>query len=122
MNRNLVLSLVGLLLSLRADPAFAQWPQFRGPNGAGVDSSSGYPVEFSPAKNVAWKTPVPYGQSSPVVVDNQLYLTATEGDRLVTICLDARTGKELWRREIPRERTAETYKANDPASPSPSAD
>ena len=37
----------------------AQWPQFRGPNGAGVDASTGYPVEFSPVKNVAWKIMCP---------------------------------------------------------------
>lgn len=115
-------SILGLLLSVHADMALAQWPQFRGPNGSGVDSSTGYPVEFSPTKNVAWKASVPYGQSSPVVVGNRVYLTASEGPRLITICLEARTGKELWRREAPRERSSEIYRANDPASPTPAAD
>ncbi len=45
-----------------------EWSQFRGPNGSGVDSASGYPVQFSPTKNVVWKAAIPYGQSSPVVV------------------------------------------------------
>jgi len=117
-----VVSVLGLLLSADAGRALAQWPQFRGPNGSGVDASTGYPVEFSPTKNLAWKASVPYGQSSPVVVGSRLYLTASEGLRLITICLEARTGKELWRREVARERASEIYRANDPASPTPAAD
>src|SRR5437764_12702439 len=110
-----------LALSLAA-VAQADWPQFRGPNGSGVDSAPGYPAEFSPAKNVAWKSSVPYGQSSPVVVGGRVYVTASEGDRLLTICLDARTGRESWRREIRRERPNKIFRANDPASPTPAAD
>jgi outer membrane protein assembly factor BamB len=114
-----VLSLLWLIALSRAD---GQWTGFRGPNGAGVDSSTGYPVEFSPAKNVVWKTSVPFGQSSPIVVGGRLFLTASDGDRLLTICLDARSGKELWRREIRRERAQKLFRANDPASPTPAGD
>ncbi len=122
MNRPFV-SLVSLLLLLViAGRADAQWAQFRGPNGSGVDSSAGYPVEFSPTRNVAWKASVPYGQSSPVVVGTRLYVTASEGDRLITFCLDTQTGRELWRRELRRDRAQAIYKANDPASPTPAAD
>jgi outer membrane protein assembly factor BamB len=123
MNRSFALVVFCLLLLVftvgRAD---AQWARFRGPNGSGVDLSSGYPVEFSPTKNVAWKASVPYGQSSPVVVGTRLYGTASEGDRLITFCLDTRNGRELWRREVKRERVQGSYKANDPASPTPAAD
>ncbi|QQS46564.1 MAG: PQQ-like beta-propeller repeat protein [Acidobacteriota bacterium] len=100
----------------------AQWSRFRGPNGSGVDSSTGYPVEFSAEKNMTWKAPVPFGQSSPVVVGTRLFLTASEGDRLITFCLDTRTGKELWRKEVRPEHSQDIYKANDPASPTPAAD
>src|SRR6266404_651574 len=111
-----------MLALLAAVTAYAQWPQFRGPNGSGVDSGTGYPVVFSPSKNVAWKAAVPYGQSSPVVAAGHLYLTASDGNRLLTICLDAKTGRELWRREVRRERSAKIYHSNDPASPTPAAD
>jgi len=100
----------------------SQWNQFRGPNGSGVDNASGYPVEFSLTKNVVWKTAVPYGQSSPVVAGGRIYVTASEPGRLLTICLDAKTGKELWRGHIQRAQFSKTYKANDPASPTPVAD
>jgi outer membrane protein assembly factor BamB len=108
-----------IIIGGRAD---AQWAQFRGPNGSGVDSSSGYPVEFSPTKNMAWKATISYGQSSPVVMGPRLYGTASEGERLITFCLDTRTGRELWRREVKRQRVQKAYKANDPASPTPAAD
>jgi outer membrane protein assembly factor BamB len=100
----------------------ADWPQFRGPNGSGVDTSAGFPTEFSPSKNVAWKSAVPFGQSSPVVVGGRVYLTASESDKLLTICLDARTGRESWRRDIPRAHAHKIFRANDPASPTPAAD
>jgi outer membrane protein assembly factor BamB len=112
-------SLLSLIVTSRVN---GQWTRFRGPNGSGVDSAAGYPVDFSPAKNVVWKTSVPYGQSSPIVLGNRVFLTASEADRLLTICIDARTGRELWRQQIPRERAAKTFKANDPASPTPAAD
>ncbi len=35
-------------LGLIATAEDSRWAQFRGPNGTGVDSAVGYPVEFSP--------------------------------------------------------------------------
>jgi len=49
-------------------------------------------------------------------------LTARDGENLVTLSLDARTGRELWRREIQRKRSHKIYKANDAASPTAAAD
>ena len=120
--RRFVFTLSSALLVAAAGTASAQWPQFRGPNGSGVDTGAGYPVSFSPTKNVVWKKAVPEGQSSPVLAGGHLYLTAKEGSQLLTICLDAVTGRELWRREIRHTPTAKVYHANDPASPTPVAD
>ncbi|MEZ5401354.1 MAG: PQQ-binding-like beta-propeller repeat protein [Bryobacteraceae bacterium] len=101
----------------------ADWPRFRGPNGSGVSGDEGAPpVEFGPEKNVLWKAPVPFGQSSPIVVDGRLYLTATSGEDLITLAYEAASGKLLWRRSLKRAHTHKTYKANDGASPTPTAD
>ena len=110
------------ILAAGASDAFGQWSQFRGPNGSGVDSAVGYPVAFSPTTNVVWKVAMPYGQSSPVVSGRHMYLTASEGERRLTICLDAATGRELWRREITPVRVQKVFHANDPASPTAAAD
>lgn len=122
MNRLFVFVACGFLLLVTSERAGAQWTQFRGPNGAGVDSAAGYPVEFSPTRNMAWKAAIPYGQSSPVVAGTRLYGTASAGERLITFCLDTRTGRELWRRDVKRDRVQVAYKTNDPASPTPAAD
>src|SRR5713101_8045106 len=111
-----------LLVGLVVAAADNQWTQFRGPNGSGVDSSAGYPVEFSPSKNVVWKTAIPFAQSPPVLAGGRVYLTASEPDKLITICLHAKTGRELWRRALPRKNPQALFRANDPASSTPVAD
>jgi outer membrane protein assembly factor BamB len=117
----LCLFVVGML-EAGARESFGQWPQFRGPGGSGVDSSSGHPVAFSPTSNVIWKTTMPYGQSSPVVAGGRVYLTASDGGKLLTISLDAATGREVWRRELKPSHHQQVYHANDAASPTPAAD
>src|SRR4029453_16379339 len=92
----LTLSLLVAMLGAGGSEPSAQWPQFRGPNGSGVESGSGYPGAFSPTNNVVWKVPVPYGQSSPVVAAGRVYVTASDSGKLLTISLDATTGREVW--------------------------
>ena len=99
-----------------------EWLQFRGPNGTGVAEGSALPAEFGANKNVVWKIAVPFARSSPIVTADRVFLTATEGDKLVTMALDRKTGKLLWRRDVVRPRHMEMYKANDGASPSPVSD
>jgi outer membrane protein assembly factor BamB len=121
-HRRRTICLVWCFASAMVATGQAQWPQFRGPNGSGVDPAGAYPVAFSPSTNVAWKAAVPYGQSSPVLAGGRMYVTASQDGRLLTIAFDAGSGRELWRKEIRPTRTHKVYKANDPASPSPAAD
>ena len=100
----------------------ADWPQFRGPNGTGISDDSPLPTEFSPQKNVVWKTAVPPGHSSPVLTETRIFLTAAENEKLLTLCLDRASGKIIWRREAPRPRKEEFQPTNSPASPSPLTD
>jgi len=99
-----------------------EWLQFRGPNGTGVAEGFTLPAEFSATKNLAWKTTVPFARSSPVITADRIFLTATEGDKLITLALDRKTGKLLWRRDAVRARHMTIYKANDGASPTPVSD
>lgn len=98
------------------------WGRFRGPNGSGVADTTGVPAEFGPAKNVLWKTALPPGHSSPVLSGDRIFLTAYEGETLLTLALDRASGKILWRREAPRTRREKVDARNSPASPSPVAD
>lgn len=73
-----LLLLAGVAL---ADP---NWPQWRGPASAGISDEKNLPVEWSPNKNIAWKTEIPgRGQSSPVVWGDRIFLTsAIEGEKV----------------------------------------
>jgi outer membrane protein assembly factor BamB len=100
----------------------ADWPRFRGPNGTGVGEGEALPAEFGPDRNVAWKTKVPFGRSSPIVSGNRVLLTASEDGKLVTLAFDATTGRQLWRAGLSPTHHHQLYKANDAASPTPAVD
>ncbi|MFQ5633042.1 MAG: PQQ-binding-like beta-propeller repeat protein, partial [bacterium] len=124
--RNFVFNSIILLLltACSAEPEFGiyDWSRFRGPNGSGLAEATGLPVEFGPEKNVVWKTSLPAGHSSPILAEDRIVLTAVEGQSLYTICLDQKTGEELWRKEAPRDRQEKLDPRNNPASPSPAVD
>jgi len=57
------------------------WPQWRGPGSQGISSEQRLPTEWSPAKNIAWKTELPPGHSSPIVWGDRIFVTAAiEGE------------------------------------------
>ncbi|MBN1818981.1 MAG: PQQ-binding-like beta-propeller repeat protein [Sedimentisphaerales bacterium] len=100
------------------------WNQFRGPNGQGVIQGD-IPVRFGPEKNVVWKVEIAEGQSSPVMWDNRLFLTASESrnaKELVTLCFDRNEGTILWRQVVQSEERARLHSMNTPASSTPAAD
>lgn len=99
-----------------------EWLQFRGPNGTGVAEGFSLPSEFGAKKNLVWKTSVPFARSSPVVTADRIFITASEGDKLITLALNRETGKVVWRRDAVRARHMPFYRANDAASPSPVSD
>ncbi len=116
-------SLVVLSVLLAPAVASAQdWTRFRGPNGTGVSNATNLPAEFGPQKNVLWKAAVPFGRSSPIISGDRVYLTATDGEKLITLALDRKSGKALWRTDLTRVHKQPIYKANDGASPSPVTD
>src|SRR5580692_2078353 len=100
----------------------SDWDRFRGPNGSGVNEAQGLPVEFGLDKNMRWRVALPPGHSSPILVGDRIFLTAFEGEKLLTISMDRATGKIQWKREAPRERVSSIDKRNSPASPSPATD
>jgi outer membrane protein assembly factor BamB len=104
------------------------WPQWRGPGSQGISTEANVPTEWSSTKNVAWKTELPSGHSSPIVWNDRIFVTAAiEGDvapgakavghivdgqvwihpdsvaadrkhTMKLLALDARSGKVLWDR------------------------
>lgn len=101
------------------------WNRFRGPNGQGTAKADGIPVHFGPDSNVLWKTAVPVGQSSPVIWNDRIFLTAcdpTNKKKLATLCINRENGKILWRQVIRVARMARLHSMTSPAAPTPAVD
>ncbi|HUV64633.1 MAG TPA: PQQ-binding-like beta-propeller repeat protein [Sedimentisphaerales bacterium] len=102
-----------------------RWNQFRGPNGQGVAEVDHIPVHFSPESNVLWKTVIPTGHSSAVIWNDRIFLTAdesTNGKELVTLSIDRKDGKILWRQVVQAETQVRFHPLNNAASSTPAAD
>jgi outer membrane protein assembly factor BamB len=115
--------IAALLAALAAAPLgrAADWPRFRGPNGAGVADGAALPASLAP-ETAVFKAALPPGYSSPVVFGERIFLTAFEGERLLVLALARKDGRELWRREAPRVRQEKLDRRNGPASASAAAD
>jgi outer membrane protein assembly factor BamB len=111
-----------LLLAALLMASTTDWSRFRGPNGTGIAETTALPSEFGPEKSVVWKTAIPGGHSSPVLTATQIFMTGADGEKLVVFALDRATGKETWRREVPRRIKERLENVNGPASPSPVTD
>ena len=114
----ITLGIVTLLSLSAAASGPTEWTRFRGPNGNGVVETTALPSEFGPDKHVIWKTAVPAGHSSPVLTETRIFLTGHDGDALLVLGFDRATGKELWRRDVPRRNKGRLDGPNGPASPS----
>lgn len=97
------------------------WDQFRGPNGSGVARGCRPPAKLA-AGNLAWKTPVASGLSSPVLGGTRVFLTAVEDGRLVTLAFEADTGKLAWRRQAPDVALEKVHATSSPAASTPFVD
>ena len=97
LNRSLALVSTCVLVTLAPGALAQDWPQWRGANrdgkAAGFSAPSTWPKELTQK----WKVTVGKGDASPALVGDKLYVFARqEGDEII-LCLDAKTGKELWR-------------------------
>ncbi len=99
------------------------WPQFHGPNATGLaDSNARLPAQIGPNENVLWKIPLPPGHSSPVVHGERVFVTAVEGQTLLTIGIDRKTGKILWQAQASHQGLEKIHQIGSHAQPSPATD
>lgn len=83
------------------------WPRWRGPFFNGSTTETNLPATWTETKNVAWATDMPGGSgATPVVWGDRIFLPSTDWQTkyedprkkgLLAMCLDAGTGKVLWR-------------------------
>lgn len=136
-----------MLVVISGAAADDRWPQFRGPGSLGVAEDPSLPDKWSTTENVAWKTDIPgMGWSSPIVWGDNIFLTSvissvdgekpkkglyfggerpapTDIHRWVVYCLDFKTGKIKWEREVHKGAPASTrHLKNSFASETPVTD
>jgi outer membrane protein assembly factor BamB len=110
-----------LMSSLAAD-----WTQFRGSDSTGVGSGEAVPLPFGPKQHLAWQADLPgRGLSSPVLVGNRAFLTASSGqkqNRLHVLAYDAKTGQKLWQRTVWATGPTDSHPKTCMAAPTPASD
>ncbi len=115
------LSVFLLTFSLSAE----DWPMFRGPEGNGISGEKEVPLSWSAEKNVKWKVSLSStGNGSPIVSNGRVFLVSAnkDGTKRSLLCLDRKTGKQLWEQTVSYDKVAKTHKTNPFGSTTPAAD
>lgn len=114
------MALLVSLSQLRAD----DWPQFRGPNCAGISAGTkSLPVKFSATENVRWSAKVGDGVGGSVIAAGRVFVSGMTASETVSLfAFDAATGKKLWQRDWQTGPLSDVHATNSQASATPAAD
>ncbi len=103
----------------------ADWRAFRGSEATGIASTPA-PTSWSDDENIAWKVDLPgRGLSSPIVVGDRLFLTASSGgrqDRLHVLAFSTADGSRLWERQFWATGRTVSHPTTCNAAPTPASD
>ncbi len=126
---NLVSCLFVWLSTLTVGSASASdWLQFRGPEGKAVapENAGPFPRTLDPGASIAWRADLPgRGLGSPIVVGDQVFVTAASGpeqDVLHVLCFDAKSGELRWERRFWATGRTMTHGKTNVAAPTPCSD
>ena len=101
MKKKSLLITLAILAVISSDLLSQDWPQFRGPGRdskvAGFKAPATWPAELA----TQWKVTVGTSDASPVLEGKKIFLHTRQGTDEVILCLDAATGKELWKTSYP---------------------
>lgn len=98
-------------------PAAAEWPHYRGPNYNGSTREKGALVVPQGAPRVLWKTPVGKGTAAITVSSGRAYAMGNAGGKDSVFCLDAMTGRQIWRHQYSLELDANMFEGGPRATP-----
>jgi outer membrane protein assembly factor BamB len=87
-----------------AEEKHGQWHRFRGFGGAGVSAYANIPTSWNAktGEGILWKTQVPLkGHNSPVVWGDRVFLSGADPNVRQVLCFDAKSGRLLWKGDVP---------------------
>jgi len=123
MTKGKALLLLTVLLLLSGWSFAGDWPHWRGPFLNGSSDEKNLPSSWSEKENVVWVSPLP-GPSgaTPIISKGRVYVSSTkkDGDELLALCFDVRSGRELWRKKL--GASSRKVPRNNMATPSPVTD
>jgi outer membrane protein assembly factor BamB len=90
---------VAFLAVLLSIPALAgDWPEIMGPQRRGISPETGWNTDWNHKEPpLVWKFEAGPGASSCVIAGGKIYTMGSKADHEFVVCLDAATGKEVWR-------------------------
>jgi len=98
----------------------AGWPRWRGPANSGSIAAGQFPVQFNSSK-VLWKHKLPgKGCSTPIVLNQVIYVTAPDQGRDALLAFNA-GGKKLWTAAFGKENPGK-HRNGSGSNPSPTTD
>lgn len=102
--------------SLKAAPF--DWYRWRGPDLNGISKETGWQFEW-PAEGPKqlWKASVGTGFSSMAVSEGRVYTMGNQNGKESVWCLDAETGKEIWRHTYDAPLDPNLYEGGPNATP-----
>jgi len=127
--RILTLVAIGMVLlpsaPAPADPAGqSEWTSFR--NGGTSHGAGEYPINWSPENGILWQQELDgYGQSTPVVFGQQVFVATVVGPMKETCCIsswDLTSGRSLWSHEFPAATQSASNYMHSRAAPTPVVD
>ncbi|MCC7374481.1 MAG: PQQ-binding-like beta-propeller repeat protein [Verrucomicrobiales bacterium] len=99
------------------------WPRWRGPTCDGVSKEAGWLDQWPDSgPPIAWKANVGLGFSSHVVAMGRAFTLGHADETDSVVCLDADTGKEVWRHSYPAELGDKFYEGGTTGTPTVDGD
>jgi outer membrane protein assembly factor BamB len=112
---------LGCLLTFAASAG--NWPAWRGEEGTGVATENNLPLRWSTNQNVRWHAPLAErGNSTPIVWQQHVFITQSDGLRRTVMCFDRANGKLLWQTGPAFAEPETTHETNPLCSSSPVTD
>lgn len=94
------------------------WPRFRGPHLNGISKETDWSWKWpeSGPKRL-WKASVGQGFSNVAIANGRLFTLGSEDDTATVYCLDASSGKEIWKHSYPEPLNAHYYEGGVSTTP-----
>ncbi len=121
-----MLALIVLTIApVQVGSAEDSWPAFQNGGVLAVPQAD-LPLKWSPSEGIAWRTKLAgYGQPSPVVKEDLIYVTSTSGEmkeHLHVEAIDLRSGEQVWRVDAKNSSPEKSTNYVSRAAPSPVCD